>query len=123
MQKNRRWELFKCTRCGKCCTEIGLPYDPESIYRIAEYLGLEVAKVIEKYYGRIIEDAKEWESEDSKRTPCPFLKTDGDFNSCTIYLVRPSGCKLYPFDTDGGRAGVECSAAEVVYANLLEEDG
>lgn len=123
MPQSRQWELFKCQQCGKCCAEIGLPYDPESIFEIARYLDLTIDQVIDKYYGRIVDEGKAWESEDYKRTPCPFLVADGDMKCCTIYSVRPSGCKLYPFETDFGRAGVDCKAAEIVYAKIREEEG
>lgn len=122
MRKDRRWELFKCRRCGKCCAEIGLPYDPESIFQIADHLNLSIDEVINKYYGRTIDDGKAWKSEDHKRTPCPFLIADGDIRCCAIYSVRPSGCKFYPFDTDFGRAGVDCKAEEAVCAKLREKD-
>lgn len=121
MRQDKRWDLFECQRCGKCCVEIGLPYDPESIFEIAEFLNLEVAQVIEKYYGRITENGKAWESDDHKRTPCPFISGDSDRKSCAIYSVRPLGCRLYPFDTDFGRQGVDCPGARIVYAKLKEE--
>jgi Fe-S-cluster containining protein len=123
MRKAKRWGYFKCQQCGKCCAGIGLPYDPESIYKIAEYLNLSIDQVIEKYYGRIVEAGKSWESDDNKRTPCPFLKTNGELKFCSIYEVRPSGCKSYPLDTDFGRNGVDCKAAEIVYTKLREEEG
>jgi Fe-S-cluster containining protein len=120
MRQDRRWDLFTCQRCGKCCVE--LPYDPDSIFEIAKFLGINVEQAIAKYYGRIVEDGKAWESEDYKRTPCPFLTAIGDMKSCAIYSVRPLGCRLYPFDTDFGRAGIDCDAAEKVYATLRKED-
>jgi Fe-S-cluster containining protein len=121
MRQDRRWKYFKCQQCGKCCAEIGLPYDPKSIFKIAEHLDLTIEQVIDKYYGRMVDDGKAWEPDDRKRTPCPFLKTNRDVKFCLIYAVRPSGCRLYPFDTDFGRNGVECAAAEIVYARLREE--
>ena len=123
MQHDRRRELFECQRCGKCCVEIGLPYDPESGFEeIAKFLDLEVHQVIEKYYGQISEDGKRWKSEDHKRTPCPFLRADADRKSCAIFSVRPMGCREYPFGTDCGRQGVDCPAARIVYAKLEKED-
>jgi len=116
MRQDRRWDLFKCHQCGKCCVE--LPYDPESIFGIAKFLELDVPQVIEKYYGRIVNDGKAWESEDQKRKPCPFLRADGAWKSCAIYSVRPEGCKSYPFDTDCGRAGIDCPGARIVYVKL-----
>lgn len=122
MRQDRRWELFECQRCGKCCVEIGLPYDPESIYKIAEFLHLDVGHVIAKYYGRITEVGKPWVPEDHKRTPCPFLNGDGDRKSCKIYPVRPLGCQLYPFETDFGRQDVDCPGARIVYEKLEKEE-
>lgn len=122
MRQGRRWELFECQRCGKCCAEIGLPYDPEKIHAIAHLLAHTVDQVIEKYYGRWTCERTGWILEDHKRTPCPFLRAEGDRNVCAIYPVRPLGCRLYPFDTDGGRGGVDCPGAEIVYAKLHEED-
>ena len=98
MRKDKRWKFFKCQQCGKCCAEIGLPYDPESIFKIAEYLDLTIEQIIDKYYGRMDDDGKTWISDDSKRTPCPFLETNGDMKLCSIYEVRPSGCRAYPLD-------------------------
>jgi Fe-S-cluster containining protein len=122
MRQDRRWELFECQRCGRCCVEIGLPYDPERIYEIARFLGLTAEKVIEKYYGRFTEDHKSWVSEDHKRTPCPFLKADGDRKACAIYSVRPLGCRLYPFQTDFGQQDVDCAGAKIVYERLEQEE-
>lgn len=122
MRQDERWDLFQCQRCGKCCTEIGLPYDPKSIFEIAKFLNLEVGQVIDKYYGRIIEYGKSWESDDHKRRPCPFISGDSDRKLCAIYSVRPSGCRLYPFDTDLGRADVDCPGARIVYTKLEEEE-
>jgi len=121
MLQDRRWDLFECQRCGKCCVQIGLPYDPESIFEISKFLNLEVEQVIEKYYGRFTQNRKAWESETHKRRPCPFLSMDGDRKSCSIYSVRPLGCRAYPFDTDFGRQGVDCPGAELVYAKLEEK--
>lgn len=102
MAHDRRWELFECQQCGICCTDIELPYDHEGIFEIAEFLGITVEQTIEKYYGRISQDGKSWESEEHKRKPCPFLTTGGDGKfSCHIHAVKPDGCRLYPFDSTG----------------------
>lgn len=122
MQQDRRWELFECHRCGRCCTALGLPYDLERIFEIARFLNLTADQVIEEYYGRVLPDGKSCELEDHKRIPCPFLTEDGDRKMCSIYPVRPKGCRLYPFDTDFGRADVDCPGARIVYAKLEEEE-
>ena len=118
--RDRRWELFECQRCGICCTGIELPYDPKSIFEIAEFLGLTIKNTIEKYYGRMSEDGKSWESEENKRKPCPFLTTDSyGKNSCQIHTVKPYGCRLYPFDSTGG---LDCPVARTIYDKLRNED-
>ncbi len=117
--KDRRWELFECQRCGICCMDIELPYDPKSIFEIAEFLGLTLEQTIERHYGRITEDGQSLEFEERKRKPCPFLTTDRDGKkSCRIHSVKPDGCRLYPFDSTGG---LDCPVARTVYAKLREE--
>lgn len=109
-----KWSLFNCHRCGKCCTEAGLPYDPERIPDIADYLGMTVKDLIHRYYGSPTEDGKQWIPDDAKRRPCPFLKREGPIYACGIYPVRPGPCRAFPFDTDFGTGGVACPAAKEV---------
>ena len=122
MNGDERWELFECHRCGKCCTEIGLPFDPERLSQIADYLEMTIEHAYFKYYVRRTEDGKGLEWDDQKRTPCPFLKCVGEKIACAIYPVRPMGCRAYPFDTDGGRQGVDCPGAKVVYEKLDQDE-
>ncbi len=119
--QNGLWKYFACQRCGKCCCQIGLPYDPQSCFNMADFLNISVKQVIEKYYGTLSLDGLGWDSDDSKRTPCPFLKTiDGHF-SCEIYSIRPDGCKLYPIDTDFGRNGIDCPAWKIAFMKLKKD--
>lgn len=114
----KKWELFKCHQCGKCCTELGLPYDAQRVPDIAQFLGITVEDVIHTYYGKPAGDGQHWVSEDQKRKPCPFLITDGNKKACRIYPFRPEGCRAFPFDTDFGTSGVTCPAVEDVCAKL-----
>ena len=101
------WEHFECKKCGRCCKEIGLPWDVMRLRKMAEILDIIQEDLIERYYGIIVmENGKKmihWD--DAKRTPCPFLLPD---NTCRIYNVRPDGCRVYPIETDCGRQGVDC---------------
>lgn len=115
------WKYFECHRCGKCCIEIGLPYDPHSIFSIAETMGLSVRETIERYYGTYTEDGQHWISDDSKRTPCPFLRFENECFYCMIYSVRPEGCRLYPMQTDAGPQGVDCPAWPTAISKLKQE--
>ena len=118
MLQNNNWKYFKCQQCGKCCEEIGLAYDPYSLKEIANYLKISINELIETYYGKFTTDGKYFEPDDNKRTPCPFLKSEESMKFCAIYPVRPEGCRLYPLETDFGRDGVDCPAANIVFSKI-----
>lgn len=107
-QINFDWDHFKCKKCGKCCIGIGLPWPGHCLGEIAKFLKITPAELITKYIGRIVEkDGKKLiyrygEDEDIR---CPFLSSN---NLCSIYEVRPDGCRLYPIETDFGRCGIDC---------------
>ncbi len=78
-----------CTKCANCCKEMGPRITKHDIRAISKHLGLAREKVISRYL-------KERENKEGEylaaRIPCPFLKK----NRCSIYEVRPKGCKSYP---------------------------
>ena len=115
---NKLWKYFECQRCGKCCLELGLPYDPESLLNISTYLNISEKQVIEKYYGELSADGSKWESNDRKRIPCPFLKGTDDGYFCEIYPARPEGCRVYPMESVGGRF---CPRWEIAISKLKKE--
>ena len=47
---------------------------------------------------------------DEKEKPkaIAIVKHHGNFHTCSIYEVRPHGCRMYPVETDAGRQGVDC---------------
>lgn len=107
------WENFQCQRCGNCCSG-DLPYDNKRIRDIAAFLNITTDDLFNKYYGKIMPDGSaEWD--DSKRTPCPFGSYENNTHQCNIYSVRPEGCRLFPFGSDCGCAGVDCPAAKITY--------
>jgi Fe-S-cluster containining protein len=103
---------FTCSQCGNCCTGgPGFVWLSEvEVGRMAEYLGMGRAEVMEKYcrevYGRI--SLKEGRNERGEYD-CVFLKEErverhgGDGpvvqmkRSCTVYPVRPLQCRTWPF--------------------------
>lgn len=107
------WTYFNCTRCGRCC-EDDLPWDRSRIVEIAAFLGISVDELLNTYYGTVLPDGS-LEFDDSKRTPCPFCKVENSISNCMIYPVRPEGCRLFPFESDCGDAGVGCPAAKITY--------
>jgi Fe-S-cluster containining protein len=94
--KKGDWSInlpFLCTKCGICCTlddfltagEINAkPQEPPEVHA-------KVKALFEALGGM-------WEADESKydkyimHTPCPFLVD----NSCSIYEIRPDGCRLFP---------------------------
>lgn len=113
---------FTCERCGKCCRQLGLPYDPFALLEIAKYLGISLDELVERYYGMRSADGHHLIMDEKKRRPCPFLAEENGIAHCTIYPVHPSGCRGYPFDTDFGRNGVDCPGAEKGFIKLGIEE-
>jgi Fe-S-cluster containining protein len=111
MQTHPQWEHFECRQCGRCCTEIGLPYESRQVDEIARFLGLTANKVIERYYGRFNADRQSWVSEHHKRTPCPFMTSINDKKACAIYPVRPKACRQFPFEDNFGPWQSNCPGA------------
>lgn len=107
------WRNFQCQRCGNCCAG-DLPYDHARLKDIAVFLNVTTDELFNKYYGQILPDGKAI-LDNSKRTPCPFGESKNNIHYCKIYPVRPEGCRMFPFDSDGGCAGVDCPAAKITY--------
>lgn len=84
---------FNCTGCGKCCT--GFPgfvwVNEAEIHAMANFLKLTNDDFSKKYL-RLI-DGKLSLKEILPNYDCVFL----DNNKCTIYPVRPTQCKTYPW--------------------------
>lgn len=107
--KSQIWEFFECERCGKCCEQLGLPWDIFKNPEIAEHLSISMEELFQKYYGDIIEKdgEKYYEFRDELRKPCRFLGKD---KVCLIYRVRPRQCEDYPIETSFGDSGINCPA-------------
>ena len=107
--KKGDWSInlpFLCTKCGICCTlddfltagEINAkPQEPPEVHA-------KVKALFEALGGM-------WEADESKydkyimHTPCPFLVD----NSCSIYEIRPDGCRQFP-QTKFGMLTQDCEA-------------
>jgi Fe-S-cluster containining protein len=85
---------FRCTQCGNCCT--GAPgavwVTEDDVRAIAEHTGKSVGEVrllhTRLIGGRV--SLTEFANGD-----CTFF--DGATRRCTIYPVRPSQCRTWPF--------------------------
>ena len=51
IRNQSKWALFKCRACGRCCSELGLPYDPYRVSDISATLGITADELIHRYYG------------------------------------------------------------------------
>jgi len=85
---------FKCTGCGNCCT--GVPgavwVTEEELQAIADYTGKSIGEV-RLFYTRLI--AGRVSLTEYANGDCTFF--DGATRRCTIYPVRPSQCRTWPF--------------------------
>lgn len=83
---------FKCTGCGKCCTdEPGtIAVNDEEIDTIAKFLGIPRARFVKEYLYRV---PKGYSIRERSDYDCYFF-SDG---KCNIYSVRPTQCRTWPF--------------------------
>jgi Fe-S-cluster containining protein len=107
--KNGEWSInlpFLCTKCGVCCTLEGFLTAGEVTAKPDEY-----PQVRDKNRALFDKLGKMWEADETKydnyiaHTPCPFLAN----NACSIYEIRPVGCRLFP-KTAFGMLSQDCAA-------------
>ncbi len=109
--KDGDWSInlpFLCDKCGVCCTlddflnagEIhGNPKENPEAYAKFEALKEELGKIFEAG-----EDEYDWHVTHNK---CPFQVG----NVCSIYEIRPSGCRQFP-NTPFGMLSEDCKALD-----------
>ena len=83
------FDIVDCTRCANCCKTMIVELDEADIERIARHLDMPREAFIETY----LEPAEHESAHRMRERPCPFLGSD---DLCTIYDVRPTGCREYP---------------------------
>ena len=94
-KSKNKWSInlpFLCTKCGSCCTLDDF-LTAGKIKNIKKHL--EVDAKVELLFREL---GKMWEADEVKyeeyitHNQCPFLVD----NSCSIYEIRPEGCRLFP---------------------------
>lgn len=84
---------FKCTECGQCCT--GAPgfvwVTDEEIEKIANFLKLSIQEFTKTFLRKV--DGRVSLREMPKSFDCVFLRN----KRCSIYPVRPTQCKTFPW--------------------------
>ncbi|OQS06510.1 hypothetical protein THRCLA_01455 [Thraustotheca clavata] len=84
---------FKCTGCGRCCTGKGgvARVNGVEIAAISDYLSMPEESFVKKFVRIVNGGPALRQTEDDSQ--CVFL----DNKKCTIYPVRPTQCRTYPF--------------------------
>lgn len=94
--KKGSWSInlpFLCNKCGICCTLEDFLIAGEINAKPEEYPQVhEKVRVLFDALGRIFEEGESKYDKYIMQNPCPFLID----KSCSIYEIRPDGCKLYP---------------------------
>jgi Fe-S-cluster containining protein len=85
------FEKVDCTRCANCCKTLVIQFNREDVERISAHFNLSPDEFIARYLEPV---QYEKDCYGTKQPPCPFLGPD---DRCTIYEIRPSDCRDYPF--------------------------
>lgn len=95
---------FQCQGCGNCCSisegEIYLAL--EEVSEISGFLGISET-VFEETYMRIVDNCYVLKLT-GDNGPCIFLNSQGQ---CSIYPVRPSQCRSFPFWRENLTSGLK----------------
>lgn len=90
----RAFAIVDCTRCANCCKTTQPQFNNEDIERIASHFQMEVDAFIKTYL-----QTGDGGSYVTRERPCPFLGKD---DHCTIYEIRPTVCREYPYTNKQG---------------------
>ena len=99
-----RWQTeglqFGCTGCGRCCqTEGEVWFDTDEFYDLAIHLNIPFQTALDQYTSTITGGWVKLKNkfiDDIENDQCVFLCND-DNKTCTVYNVRPTQCRTYPY--------------------------
>ena len=106
---------FSCTQCGNCCT--GAPgfvwFHYDELLAMSRHVGLEPEIFLERYARREDDGWSLDEVERDGQYDCVFLQLDPKTGrrGCSIYPVRPTQCRTWPFWPDNLRSRWAYTAA------------
>ena len=107
--KKGGWSLnlpFLCNKCGICCTLDDFLTAGEINAKPEEYREVHAkVKALFEALGEIFEANEAKYDQFIMQNPCPFLVD----KSCSIYEIRPEGCRLFP-QTAFGMQTQDCPA-------------
>lgn len=94
--KNSDWSInlpFLCNKCGVCCTLDDFLTAGEIGGKPEEHIEVHAKmESLKKELGKMFEADEEKYDQYIMQTPCPFKVN----NACSIYEIRPEGCRLFP---------------------------
>jgi len=107
--KKGAWSVnlpFLCNKCGVCCTLDDFLTAGEVNAKPQEYPEVHAKlKVLFESLGEIFETGEIKYEQYIMQNSCPFLVD----KSCSIYEIRPDGCRLFP-NTSFGMITKDCEA-------------
>lgn len=126
---------FRCTGCGKCCTEVWVNVTDADVRRLCDLTGLSAGEVvqfpdIEAVEGTVDEDGWVAFGPDPKDAGLMTLRSDPATGACrflvddrcSVYEARPLACRLYPWDVEITPAGPKVGL-DIFTECPHEEDG
>ncbi|WP_213105032.1 YkgJ family cysteine cluster protein [Candidatus Protochlamydia amoebophila] len=86
---------FSCTECGKCCTGASgfVLINEQEIQEMAHFLEITVKNFKKLYIKKRNNQTFLIEKKSPEGYSCVFFRD----KKCSVYSVRPSQCRLYPF--------------------------
>ncbi len=97
---------INCLECANCCKIAQPVFEKQDVKRIARHFSM----TEEAFIGKYLKADPDYEYF-TKKLPCTFL---GDDNKCTIYEVRPMGCRTYP----PAKLRLSPEQLDVIYENI-----
>ncbi|MBI1368937.1 MAG: YkgJ family cysteine cluster protein [Planctomycetes bacterium] len=91
---------FTCTQCGNCCTgpEGYVWFHLDELKSMAEYVKMLPNEFLRKYARKVHGHYTLNENLTEHGHDCVFLKRDANGKAgCSIYPVRPTQCRTWPF--------------------------
>jgi len=105
---------FECMQCGRCCSGPGAGYiwvTRLEIELISDFLKIPIGQLRGNYLKRV--GFRTTIIEQPVTRDCAFLQEVNGERRCTIYAVRPSQCRLWPFWPDNlANSNGWCKAAQ-----------
>ena len=92
-------ERIDCTKCANCCRESIVSVRAAEVARIAVYLGIDEAEVVQHYTAPDAESPRARTLRTGKNG-CVFLRD----NRCSIYAARPQACRDFPHVAPGAHS-------------------